>query len=163
MEQLLPETPLALLILIYAAIWVTIHIGSGYVAHRLPLHLFDREGLLCRERRWEGGGRLYRRLLVHRWKDAMPEAGSMFSGGFSKRALTGRDPAYLQRFVAETCRAEFSHWLAVALGLTFFVWNHWVIGAFMMVYALGTNLPFILIQRYNRIRFRRVLRRYSRR
>lgn len=157
----MPIMPLPLLILLYAVIWIVIHIGSGYVAHLLPVSMFTRAAPLCRPRRWEHDGRIYRRLLVHRWKDALPEAGSLFSGGFSKRTLARRDPSYISLFVAETCRAEASHWLAVVLGLNFFVWNAWYVGLFMLGYALATNLPFILVQRYNRARFRRFLRRHA--
>jgi glycosyl-4,4'-diaponeurosporenoate acyltransferase len=100
-------------------------------------------------------------LRVHRWKDALPEAGSFFSGGFSKRALRHRDPEYLRRFLTETCRAELSHWLAVTLGLNFFLRNPWYVGLIMLVYGLATNLPFILVQRYNRLRLRAVVARYG--
>jgi glycosyl-4,4'-diaponeurosporenoate acyltransferase len=157
----MPSIPIPLLIALYALIWITIHIGSGYLAHLVPLRLFTGKGPMCRPRRWEQDGRAYRRLGVHRWKDALPEAGSFFSGGFSKRHLAHRDPAYIARFVAETCRAEASHWLAVLLGLNFFLWNAWYVGLFMLGYALATNLPFILVQRYNRARFRRFLRRHA--
>ncbi|MFW5785746.1 MAG: hypothetical protein ACOCYC_00760 [bacterium] len=149
------------LVALYAVIWIVIHIGSGYLAHRLPLRLFLREGQLCRTRRWELDGAVYRRVLVHRWKDAVPEAGSFFSGGFSKRALAGRDAGYLRRFISETCRAEFSHWLAAAAGATFFAWNPWYVGVIMLGYGVATNLPFIIVQRYNRARLRAFLDRHG--
>jgi glycosyl-4,4'-diaponeurosporenoate acyltransferase len=151
------------LVLLYALIWVAIHIGSGYVAHRISLSHFSPDRALFRSRRFEANGTVYRRLRVHRWKDALPEAGSFFSGGFSKRKLERRDPAYLQRFLAETCRAEFSHWLAVVAGLNFFLWNPWYVGVIMLGYGVATNAPFILVQRYNRFRLRAVITRYGRR
>ena len=72
-----------------------------------------------------------------------------------------RDPEYLRRFLSETCRAELSHWIAVVIGLNFFIWNPWYVGLIMLVYGLATNLPFILVQRYNRLRLRAVLARYG--
>ncbi len=157
----MPPIPTAVLVLIYALIWIAIHIGSGYAAHRIALTHFSGEGVLCRLRRFERHGSVYRRLRVHRWKDALPEAGSFFSGGFSKRTLQHRDPEYLRRFLSETCRAELSHWIAVVIGLNFFIWNPWYVGLIMLVYGLATNLPFILVQRYNRLRLRAVLARYG--
>jgi glycosyl-4,4'-diaponeurosporenoate acyltransferase len=153
--------PIPVIVALYAVIWIGIHIGAGYLAHRLPLRLFARGGVLCRARRWERDGTVYRKVLVHRWKDAIPEAGSFFTGGFSKRALTGRDPDYLRRFIAETCRAEFSHWLAAVAGATFFFWNPWYVGVIMLGYGVATNLPFAVVQRYNRARFRRFLDRHA--
>ena len=89
---------------------------------------------------------------MHRWKDRLPEAGAFFAGGFSKRSFAGPDRAYLRRYLAETCRAEASHWISAAMSLTFFLWNPWYVGVLMIVYGLATNLPFIIVQRYNRPR-----------
>ncbi len=41
----------------------------------------------------------------------------------------------------------------------FFLWNKPGIGWIMIVYALIENLPLIMAQRYNRIRFKRLLGR----
>lgn len=150
--------PAWLLVPLYAVIWIGIHIGSGYLAHNMPLSWFDPEGPLYRSRRIERGGRLYRAFGVHRWKDALPEAGAFFEGGFSKRSLTTAKAGYLERYLRETCRAEASHWISAALAVTFFLWNPWYIGAIMIGYGLATNLPFIMVQRYNRPRIARVYR-----
>jgi glycosyl-4,4'-diaponeurosporenoate acyltransferase len=156
-----PSLPVWLLVALYAAIWVAIHIGSGFIAHRMPISWFDPDGVLFRTRAFERGGRVYRAFGIRRWKDALPEAGAFFEGGFSKRSLVVQDPAYLERYLAETCRAEASHWMSAALSLTFFLWNPWYVGVIMVVYGLSTNLPFILVQRYNRPRLARAaLRSY---
>lgn len=81
----------------------------------------------------------------------------MFKGGFSKRGLARRDRNYIQRFVAETCRAEFSHWLPLLLSLQFFLWNPVYIAVWMPLYALLTQAPFIIVQRHVRPRLRRLL------
>ncbi|HKK47451.1 MAG TPA: hypothetical protein VJ932_00040, partial [Alkalispirochaeta sp.] len=115
------------LVLISVA-WIVIQIGSGYVSHLLPQAWFATDNRLFRARRFEREGRLYRRaLLVHRWKTRLPEAGAMFAGGFSKRHLnlarSQERVTTIRRFIAETRRAELSHWLPVALSCTFFFWN----------------------------------------
>lgn len=156
-------TPLVRVFLI-AAVWVAIHIGSGYIAHRIPLEWFLRDRALFRTRRFESDGRLYRRVFrVHRWKDALPEAGAAFEGGFAKRSLSGIDAEYLKRFVAETRRAELTHWLPLAFSLSFFVWNPLYIAVWMPVYALLSNAPFIVVQRSNRPRLQRAAERAGRR
>jgi glycosyl-4,4'-diaponeurosporenoate acyltransferase len=132
------------------------HAGSGYAAHRLPLGCLQQDGWLLRPRRWERGGRVYaRRLHIHRWKDHLPEAGAFFAGGVSKRHVT-RD---LDRFVAETRRAEYGHWMAIACCPAFALWNPPIGLVLMTAYSLLANAPFIAIQRYNRQRAQRVLAR----
>lgn len=140
-------------VLLIAGTWVAIHIGSGYIAHHVPLTWFQSDRVLFRTRRFEQQGRLYRRLFkVHRWKDLLPEAGAAFEGGFAKRSLSGIDAAYLERFIAETRRAELTHWLPLLFSLTFFLWNPLEIAIWMPLYAILSNAPFIIVQRSNRPR-----------
>jgi glycosyl-4,4'-diaponeurosporenoate acyltransferase len=140
-----------------AALWLVFHFGAGAIAHSLPQRFFASLPLVSRSYDWEDDGRLYLRLGIRWWKDRLPEAGDFYPGGFSKRHLVGHDRAYLGRFVLETARAEFSHWLTWALALTFFAWTPWPVGVLMLLYGAATNLPCILIQRYNRPRLARAL------
>jgi len=144
--------------------WGIIHAGTGYMAHRLPATLCERDTWLTTLRTWERSGRLWRVLRVHDWKDRLPEAGDVFEGGVSKRSLPGLDDAGLRQFAASTRRAEMGHWSAAAASPIFFVWNPpWIAGV-MVFYGLAVNAPFIAIQRYNRLRVSRVLdRRAARR
>jgi glycosyl-4,4'-diaponeurosporenoate acyltransferase len=147
-------------ILANVAAWALIHTASGYVVHRLPLARLQRDGWLLRAHRIEAGGRLYTRVLrIRRWKDHLPEAGALFSGGVSKRQLTGDLAGGLDRFVAETRRAERGHWLALCGGPLFALWNPPSGLALMAAYGVVVNAPFIAVQRYNRQRAQRVLAR----
>ncbi|NEV63678.1 hypothetical protein [Thiorhodococcus minor] len=148
---------------LYAAIWLGIHFGAGYVAHRLPAGILESLPLVSRCYGWEASGRVYERAGIRRWKDHLPEAGAFFAGGFSKRRLGGQDPAYLQRFALETTRAECSHWLTWAMALSFFAWNPWEVGVVMLIYGAIVNAPCILVQRYNRARLLRAMRALARR
>lgn len=139
--------------------WGLVHAGAGYAAHRTSVAWLSRDRPLFRERRVEGGGRLYtRRLRIARWKDRLPEAGALFAGGISKRHVTGRDQGGLERYVVETRRAELAHWLAAAPGPLFALWNPPAVVPVMVLYGALVNAPFIAVQRYNRIRASRVLR-----
>jgi glycosyl-4,4'-diaponeurosporenoate acyltransferase len=136
--------------------WAAIHAGSGYVVHRLPLVRLQHDGWLLRPRAWEDGGRWYqRRLRIRRWKDHLPEAGALFAGGISKRHLA----TDLDRFVAETRRAERGHWLALAGSPLFVLWNPPSGVVLMVAYGVVVNAPFIAVQRYNRQRAQRLLAR----
>ena len=76
-----------------------------------------------------------------------------------KRHVGGRDVAALERFAAETRRAEYGHWAAMACGPLFVLWNPPAVAAVMVAYGVGVNVPFIAIQRYNRARVSRLLAR----
>ena len=134
--------------------WTLFHFVAGYTVWRLPDSALAADWRPFRLRGWEQGGDFYRRfLLIHRWKGLFPEAGGFFPGGFSKKRLVSREPAYLDRFVRETRRGELSHWLSMIPAPLFFLWNDWRIGIGMILYALLINLPFIAINRFNRSRF----------
>jgi glycosyl-4,4'-diaponeurosporenoate acyltransferase len=145
--------PQALTIVVDVIAWGVFHSATGYAAYRLDESRLSRDGWLLRPRRFETAGRWYRRWLrVHRWKDKMPEAGNLFRGGISKRQLPGRDMAALQLFVRETRRAELTHWWAMWCGPIFILWNPPLAAALLVAYGVLVNLPFIVIQRYNRFR-----------
>ena len=76
----------------------------------------------------------------------------------SKRELPSYDVAGLELFVRETRRAELGHWWAMACSPVFLLWNPPLPSTLLIAYGVGVNLPFIAIQRYNRIRVSRVLR-----
>ncbi|WP_262677691.1 glycosyl-4,4'-diaponeurosporenoate acyltransferase [Paenibacillus sp. J5C2022] len=98
------------------------------------------------------------KLRVKRWKGRLPDGGSWFEGGFAKRELSSRQPEYIRRFLLETRRAEWTHWLTMAPAPLFLLWNDAFAGIIIIMYALAANVPFIIVQRYNRYRLRRVER-----
>lgn len=150
--------PLLAIALICVA-WPVQYFGAGYIAHVLPLRVITParpastggEDRSSRSVRWRL--RFYRNVLqITRWKPHLPEAGALFRGGFQKAELRSADATYLHRFVAETRRAEFSHWFTILLTGHFFLWLDPSIALVMPPLALIGNLPCILVQRYNRLR-----------
>ena len=142
--------------------WGVFHSATGYAAYRLDDRRLSRDGWLLRPRRFETAGRWYRRRLrIHRWKDRLPEAGDLFRGGVSKRHLPAYDVAGLALFARETRRAELAHWWAMSCGPLFVLWNPPLAAALLVGYGVVVNLPFILIQRYNRFRILALVERRS--
>jgi glycosyl-4,4'-diaponeurosporenoate acyltransferase len=145
------------MVLLDIAVWGGWSAVVGYAAHRRPASSFARDGWLYRPRRIERGGRLYERFGIKRWKDRLPEAGALFTGGFSKRTVRTRDRAQLARFVVETRRAEWTHWTIMLITPVFLLWNYWWVEFVMVAYALVANVPCLVVQRYNRARLTRLL------
>lgn len=151
---------LALRLVLICLAWVVVQIAPGFVTHHLPRRLFERDSGLYRTRRWEAGGAIYQRLFrVRKWKDRLPEAGAMFAGGVSKRSLAGGSGEALAVAVAETRRAELTHWLAAGLSFSFFLWNPPQIAAWMPLVGILGNAPFIIVQRHLRPRMIALQRR----
>lgn len=153
---------IAIYIIANAASWIAVQMGFARAGTRMPVQRFEREFWWSRSYRFEADGRLYEKIFrIKTWKDASPDGASWFDGGFPKRHLQSRDSTYIARFVAETRRGEAVHW-SVMLMLPFFILlNPLYVAPVNIAYALGANLPFVLIQRYNRIRMKRVLNRRS--
>jgi glycosyl-4,4'-diaponeurosporenoate acyltransferase len=147
-------TPLWIAVTANGAAWFAIHIICGYAASRLPIRFFDPGSFLYRERRIEGNGKLYERIfMIKKWKELLPDGGDFFGRGFRKRHLAlPSDPAYLDRFIRETCRAELTHLVTFLCAFLFFLWNAPFIAVWMIPYAFFVNIPCVLAQRYNRPR-----------
>lgn len=138
--------------------WAAVAVSAGYLAHRLPGRLFERDAWLFRKRGWERDGRFYvNALRIKRWKDLLPEAGDAFEGGFNKATLVAPRDEHLHAHVRETRRAELTHWLIIGVAPAFLLYNRWYDVVAMQVIALALSVPCIAAQRYNRIRLQRVL------
>jgi glycosyl-4,4'-diaponeurosporenoate acyltransferase len=147
-------TPLAA-VAVDIVVWIVWGTSVGWAASRVPASRLSTDTALTRLRSWETGGRVYERLAIRRWKDRLPDAGSLFGG--RRKHLPGRAPEALAAFAAETRRAELVHWVVPAGVVVFPAWNPWPITAVMMVYAVAANLPCLLVQRYNRARIARMV------
>jgi glycosyl-4,4'-diaponeurosporenoate acyltransferase len=147
-------------VVINITVWLVINLGVGMSTARMKPDSFNPQSWLYRQRIWERGGKTYKaRLKVKKWKRLLPAVAAVVKGGFRKKHLENADAAYVWRFILETCRAEFTHWVIFLFALIFFLWNDWWIGLIMVAYGLATNIPCIITQRYNRIRLKRVYER----
>lgn len=155
-------------------IWATFGAVCAFVGAVLPEKWFDHDSLLAPPTaKWEQGGGIYSRVFrIHYWKDFMPDLGSMISIVMPKQKLDTEvrhqedadEKAYLRRFVIETRRAEAVHWIILVSGFFYRIWNDsLLISGFMSLLTIVTNLPFIMIQRFNRPRLIRLLKLTGRR
>lgn len=139
----------------------------GIIAHfageALPRERFDPESALFRERPREQGGRFYEKLGIKLWKDKLPDKSRVSGGGYSKSIRERPSPAHLRRLVRESCVAEFVHLCLAAVSPVFLVTMRGGMSvAAAVLYALH-NIPFIMIQRYNRPRLKKTAAALERR
>ena len=135
--------------LLYIAI---LGIVSFFLGRILPKKWFRADAFPYRDYPFEQRGNLYRKIGIHRWQSHMPDMSRVFPKLMPPKRLTGRVNAReAELMVQETCVAEFTHILLSALGLACLpLWPGWGGALVYIAYVLLGNLPFILIQRFNR-------------
>ena len=140
----------------WMALWGLICFPLGRLIKRLRP---DWEKAPYAEWGWEDSGRAYEKVGIRRWKDFVPDVSKMFSAIVPRKAFSGRpDAAKLKDMLLETCVAELVHYILCVAGLPLLrLWPGFGGAAVYGVYVVLGNLPFIMIQRYNRPRFRKML------
>ena len=123
------------------------------IGEKMPRKNFDYRAFPYAAYAWERGGDIYLKLGINRWKDKVPDMSRYIPHTFRKKIGVMRSPEHVEGLIRETCVAELVHMVLIVLSPVFLVlmprgWN-WVC---MLLYDLIGNLPFILIQRYNRPR-----------
>ena len=150
--------------LLYAALYVAaLGILSHFVGQALPRAHFDPQKFPDRSADWENGGKVYEKLGIKHWKDRLPDM-SKIMPDMVKKKMSAVKSQGMDVLIAETCVAECVHWalMLLSLGIFFFWRGAWAV-VFWLVYNLLGNLPFIIIQRYNRPRLVMLEQRRKRR
>ena len=129
-----------------------IGILSFLIGRVVPASWFHEDRFPYRCYAWEQGGRFYRCFGIQRWQSKVPDMSRIFPGLMQAKKVTGNFREELPRMITETCIAEWIHALLCVAALPcLWIWPGWGGIVFTVIYILA-NIPFILIQRYNRPR-----------
>lgn len=108
----------------------------------------------------EKEGNIYKKIGIHHWQNKVPDMSKIFKKIMPPKKMVDTHPDSLLRMIQETCIAELTHILLCITGL--YCIKLWP-GAGGITLALLNiflfNLPFILIQRYNRPRLVQLYKR----
>lgn len=140
----------------------------GILAHilgeKLPRAKFDPGKFPYAPYAWEKDGKVYEKLGIAKWKDKMPDKSKFtFAQNKTVRKSVGRDAsgAHFELLARETCVAEAVHWaLLVISPVLLITMTGWLSIVATVLYGLS-NVPFIMIQRYNRPRLVRLYKRMN--
>ncbi len=134
-----------------------VHFAIAWFTTQLPDHLFRTKPPLDSEQFNQNISPIYETVFhIRLWKDKLPDAGPWLNG-FSKGSLKSTDTEYLKTFIAETRRGELSH-VIQALAITVFIlWNPYPANLVIISYAIISNTPCILNQRFTRHRILKLL------
>ena len=103
---------------------------------------------------FEKGGRIYNKIGIMKWKTQLPDASVTITKILPKFMPRKRidQGDQIPILIKETCIAEATHVLVAILGFgCVFIWNGiggWIVSIVFLLF----NIPFIIIQRFNRPR-----------
>ncbi len=138
----------------FKAIIIFAALGSIFfvIGEMLPRKNFDYNAFPFHPFKWEKNGQIYLKIGIQKWKDRLPDMSKHVKTMFAKSIVSPRNPEYTHRLILETCVAELIHDVLILLSPIFKQYMTGIYGDIAaLLYVLG-NLPFIMIQRYNRPR-----------
>lgn len=149
------------MIVINTVFWLVCCLGTAHAVRFLPKSWYARNDGFFTERAFEK--KLYKKIRIDRWKDKLPEGGGLWN--FQKKNLHEKlTPEYADRFILETKYGEVGHWCMAVLGFACVLVNPSEYAGMAFACA-GVNvivqIPFCLIQRYNRPRLIRLRSRLA--
>lgn len=130
---------------------------SFFIGRILPGKWFRSEAFPYRCYEWEK--KFYQCLRIRKWHNKLPDMSRLFPRLMPEKRLREDYPEKLPVLIRETCIAELIHVLLCIAGFVCVrIWKGkggWIMS---ILFCLG-NLPFIMIQRYNRPRLERIYMR----
>ena len=133
---------------------------SHYVGQALPRRWFDPTRFPYRSFAWEKEGTVYRRVGVHKWKDLVPDMSKVMPDMIPKQVALRETSEEAMVLVQETCVAEAVHAALMVLSVGNYLLCPNLMGLLLALFnAIFLNLPYWIIQRYNRPKLLRVAER----
>ena len=123
---------------------------SHVIGEAIPRRIFHADRFPFAPWKWERNGAVYEKIRIRAWKDRLPDMSRVMKKMVPKRFPEFPTVDSVQRLIAETCVAEATH--AVLCLVAPVIWLFWknYVGVILSGVVILCNLPFILIQRYNR-------------
>lgn len=147
--------------IINTAFWLVCCFGMAWFVRIFPNSLYNPANGFFKEKPYER--KLYKKMNVAGWKDKLPEWGKLLN--FEKKNLHKEITLeYIDQFILETCYAEAGHLGMAVTGFACIFVNS--SANFLMALSFSAanvciQIPFILIQRYNRPRLLRLRSKYT--
>lgn len=138
----------------------SVSIGFFFLGRLFPAKWMRYERFPFRLFQFERNGEIYKYLGVRKWQNKLPDMSKIFPQLMpSKKLDTVVTIENTERMIQETCIAELTHSLLCVMGFgCVLLWKGfggWIIS---ILYLVG-NLPFNIIQRYNRPKLVRLFKR----
>lgn len=117
----------------------------------LPRSAFSENRFPYKEYDWERGGDFYEKFGIKKWKTKVPDMSKITRVIFPKKLRKNMTSEDIDRLVKESCIAELSHYVLFVLSFgIYYIWKSGTGILLFLLYNLIGNVPYVLIQRYNR-------------
>lgn len=149
--------------LLKCAIYLALTGTVGFFAGRIiPKRWLKPEKGWFRSFSFEKDGAIYEKLGIRKWHKRLPDMSRILPFMMPAKNLSGDYEERLPVMIQETCVAEIVHIAVSILGLPC-LWMWPGAGGIIVtaIYIGLLNLPFVLIQRYNRPRLLRLQQKLS--
>lgn len=126
------------------------------IGESIPKKIFHADRFPFRSYKWEKEGRIYNILKISVWKDKIPDMSKVMHDMTPKKIerISSQEASIL---LTETCVAETVHWTEIILASIYLILFPSSANTILWaVWTLLANLPFILVQRYNRPRLQKM-------
>lgn len=130
----------------------------GFVVGRiLPKKWFHYDKFPYSPYGFEHSGKIYEKIHIRSWQRRVPDMSRIFPKLMPAKKFASGEEHRLPEMIRETCVAEFIHGILCFAGLHCITLWQGAGGLLIAVLNILGNMPFILIQRYNRPRLIRVM------
>lgn len=131
-----------------------------FVGRLISYAPFNPDYFPFRSFKWENDGTVYEKIKVKLWKDKLIDMSKILPFAMPEKKVDfGYSSKQVKTLINETCTAELVHAILIVLGLRCLkLWQG--IGGIVMylLYSLLGNVPYIIIQRYNRPKLKKLLK-----
>ncbi|MBE6607706.1 MAG: hypothetical protein E7633_04030 [Ruminococcaceae bacterium] len=149
--------------LLYVAL---IGILSHFIGEAFPRNKINYEKFPLKLFSWENGGEIYIKLGIKKWKNKLPDMSKIMKDMVPKKLNASSTRTDVERLIYETCIAELTHDMLCLVSLViilFWIDTSVITGVLLTLIYIICNIPFIIIQRFNRPNLMRLAERLSKR
>lgn len=140
----------------------TFGLVAGFIFALIPRSVLEKLEGFFKLRDFEQNGKFYTKYFkINLWKDKLPQFSEITKFGFNKSTLNPISSEYLNLFKLETIRAELTHLILILASPMYLIVESKIILPLTVVGNIIGNIPFIMIQRFNRARIKRLLSHFE--
>lgn len=135
-----------------------------FIGRVFPRKLIKENAFPFKSFSFEKEGKIYDKIKIKSWKTKLPDASVIITkilpNFMPVKRIKTNSKENIEILVKESCVAESTHVFAALLSL-YCIKIAKKIGMYISLIYIFLNVPFILIQRYNRPRLKKLLKKYN--